>query len=550
LTKQKMTFAVDNIEIVENEIDNTQFARLKVDAFSTEPSAHDTFVTEETLKRTAKTILLKPFVFAIDERFDDLGTHSSKEIAGGFVPHNSPISFSTRPNGTLMMKVEVLVWKRYSGKLLEYFERDGGRKGVSVEIEIFNSKEDPATGLTEIIDFCYNAITALGDLIRSAIPDAEAVLQFAKDFENAKQEYFSKYEDVDFTIPQNVKKSVQKALDGYKEKGGKISSAILANARFIAKNEKITPERIRQIFRFINRHSDYDELTAGLLGGKQAGKWSADIIKQINEIDDRRLSYFDFSKEDTDNSEKETSVQDNYLGMEEMNMAKEKVENFAETGVEKPAEEKMAADTSVEEKVEGAEEEPNEEMAAGATDEKKFSLDGYVDVVAALAFLENTTDVNDAMAEKMRVAADEMKKDGEKNFGAIMAGMYAGMCHAKEKMEQMAADSKVYMAENEELKKFKTDVENEKKQFAVNGFLVELAEKVVVPEESMTAMREKATDFTFAEIDGWKNHCKAFAFDFTPKLGNENEEEDNILKYALPFRDQITVTDSVWDELK
>ena len=139
----KMKFAVEDVHLLEDsEIDKTQFSLLRVDAFATGRSLHDTFVTEETLKRTAKTILQKPFVFAIDKRFDDLSSHVPEEVAGGFVPHNSRLEFKSMTDGRLMLSCDVLIWKRYSNNLVEYFQRDGGKKGVSVEIEVFDSRQD------------------------------------------------------------------------------------------------------------------------------------------------------------------------------------------------------------------------------------------------------------------------------------------------------------------------------------------------------------------------------------------------------------------------
>jgi hypothetical protein len=295
---QKLIFAVENIRPSEREIDNSQFALLKVDAFATGKSAHGTFVTEETLRRTAKTIILKPFVFAIDKNLQDLSTHLPTEIPGGFVPHDSPIEFRELADSRIMMTVDVLVWRRYSGKLLEYFERDGNRKGVSVEIEVFESREDKISGLLEIVDFCYNAITGLGDFIRSAIPNAQAVLQFSQEYKDAYiKEFSDKYSDIDFTIPQIIKDNAKKSLDTYKESGSKATSVSLAMARFLVKSNKITPEKIRQMAKFFERKVEYDDLTMGFFGGKDGGKWSKSLFDSIDEIDSKRVSYFDVGGE-------------------------------------------------------------------------------------------------------------------------------------------------------------------------------------------------------------------------------------------------------------
>lgn len=291
-----MKFAIEDIQLINEDVDKSQFSLLQVDCFATGESAHKTFVTEDTLRKTAKTIIQKPFVFAIDNRIDDISGHDPKEIAGGFVPHNSPLDFRTLDDGRIMMSCQVLIWKRYSGKLLEYFKRDGGKKGVSVEIEIFDSEERP-NGLLEILDFCYNAITALGTFITPAIPDASATMQFSQEYEEAKQEYefSSRYADIDFNIPASVKNNATKALESYNDIKDYMPSQALAMARFLSNNATITPERARAINRFFNKKTfdDSNEVLNGMYGGVAAKNWCYEMCNSLDEIDDRLVSYYE-----------------------------------------------------------------------------------------------------------------------------------------------------------------------------------------------------------------------------------------------------------------
>lgn len=59
---KKMSFAVENIQPIETEtLDKSQFSLLRVDAFSTGKSLHNTFTTEENLRRNSETILQNHF---------------------------------------------------------------------------------------------------------------------------------------------------------------------------------------------------------------------------------------------------------------------------------------------------------------------------------------------------------------------------------------------------------------------------------------------------------------------------------------------------------
>jgi hypothetical protein len=68
-------------------------------------------------------------------------------------------------------------------------------------------------------------------------------------------------------------------------------------ARFLVKNDKITPEKVRQIVKFFGRKVEYDDITIGFFGGKDGAKWSKSLFDSIDEIDSKRISYFDMGDE-------------------------------------------------------------------------------------------------------------------------------------------------------------------------------------------------------------------------------------------------------------
>jgi hypothetical protein len=555
--KNKLNFAVEDIRVVDD-IDQSQFSLLIVDCFATGRSAHDTIVSEETLRRTAKTIIQKPFVFVVDKRWDDIGSHDKNEVAAGFVPHNTPLEFRTLDDGRVMMSCHVLIWKRYSGELLKYFQRDGNRKSVSVELEVIESREDPKTGLLELVDYCFNAITALGDLIRPAIPNAEAVLAFSQEFEQAKQEYeFSaKYEDVDFTIPKSVKRSAIKSLEMRKEKGKGGTAESLSVARHLSRNEKCGADKVRAINKFFLRKNIYDELVIGLYGGKSASKWAKDLCEKMSQIDDTRVSYFNVEENINLNSDEE-EFEDMKKDKKEETKVEEpekEIEMAAPTEeqpAEKPENEEMAApsekeETPEEEKKESPEEEKKEqedktEMAAPADEkpeekeepkeEEEFSF-GFDHAVAMSLFAESED-------EKCKMAAEELVKGKDADTSKVMMGLFAA-CHA---MSEACKGMKEEMAA---LKQFKADIEEQKKNFAVDSTIKELTAKFEIPEEAVNSMREEAAKFEFAQIDGWMNFAKAKAVDF-PVIVPKNGKEE-VIRIGLPFgmASSRTSKDDLW----
>ena len=557
MINKKITFAVEDIQVVENtDIDTSQFSKLLVDCFSTSPSAHDTFVSEENLRKTAKTILLKPFVFVVDTRFDDLGGHDKKEVPGGFVPHNSKIEFKKMIDGHIMFSVEVLIWKRYSGKLLEYFKRDGNKKSVSVEIEIFEAKEDSKSGLVELIDYTFNAITCLGEIIRPAIPNAQAVLQFSEDFEKAKDEYVfsSKYGSIDFKIPAYMKENAQKALDMYEGGNEKASNMALAHARYIVKNETMSYERMRQFHKSLH-NGGIDSFTINLHGGYEAKQWSSDIIEKMDEIDKKELLYLS-DMEETKPYEDKANVQtehiaDNYLGMEEnKDMAKEKEEEMAaEEEKEVKEDEKKEEEMAAEEKPESKKEE-KEDKEEKADNEVSMSLDANLDVPALLEFLKNETkvyrDLTDKQAEGINYAINlcmgEIAKGKDSNTKLVTDGMISYMVQASAKVADLSEKFKAYSEENKSLREFKQNIENKQKQYEVDAVLKE-AFDAGMPEDELENCRTEAVNFSLDQIDSYKNMVKAKAFKY---FGKRRDNKKNVTRIGLPFTEQKFQEPLLW----
>lgn len=555
---KKLSFAVENITPIDDiNLDKSEFALLRVDAFATGKSYHDTFTTEENLRKNAQTLIQKPFVFFTDKRFDDAGGHDDGEVAVGFVPHNTRMEFKKLEDGRTMLSCDVLVWRRYSGDLLRFFNRDGGRKGVSVEIEISESKEDKESGLLELITYCFNAITCLGDLISPAIPNAEAVLQFSREFEKAKEKYefSSKYEEIDFSIPKKVKSNAQKSLDVHKQKGRGATSIALAVGRHLAKEEKTTPEKIRQMSKFFSRKNlNAEDISFGLYGGKDGMKWSQSIRESLDQIDAQRMRYFNVEKNESsfaeDNDPDKKEEVDMKKKKDEAVVEEEKLDMAAEPEKEEKPEdlkEDMAAEeekeTPEKEKSETSEDEKKEEMSAEESKEEKpedkedeFSFGFDPSVAMSMMPEEN---------EFCKMARDEFAKGKDANFGVIANGMYAALVYCNGKMSEMASEKETYMAEMSSLKEFKAEREEAEKKFAVDLTLKELSEKFIIPEETISEMREDGYKAEFSKLEDWKLSTKAKSVDFA--IAEKKDGKDDVVRVGLIWNTSPKKTqDNLW----
>jgi hypothetical protein len=558
--KKYLNFEIESAEVIEED-PNSQFATTRIQAFSSDVNRHELYCSEETLKETAPTIYNKPILYNIDKFFGDFGSHTDadKSLIAGFVVPDSA-EFVRLPDSRLSLVVLGKIWKRYAPKVIQFFKESGGNKKISVEMELYDAAELP-NGLTEMKNFAYFGICLLGDLITEASQGANAqILSFAE--ENAeylkvyKQEFSSKYSELNLSIPETIKQNANKALSLYVDCETEVNGAVLAASRFISKNSVATPEKIRQIHKLLNNYSkkDLSEKTPPsseyisylALGGSEGHKWSSDLVEQIDEIDARKLSYFNASQDDNEKKEVETFMEDEKDKQEEVKEEEKK--------------EEMAVDES---KKEDEKDEKTEEMAAEENKEESKEEDKKEDEKdeKSFDFAELLNALNEETEEFQAFAAEIAKPETERNYSKAIAYMYSKMNAMKENCAKMSADkedaekkfaqaeeeNKAYMAENEELKKFKSEIEGQRFQFAVESTIEEGLKKVPnMPKEEIDALREESKNYSMETVGIWKNLACAKFFTFTD--GGEKKKDDGIVRFALPWNQNKKDTkESIWD---
>ena len=435
------------------------------------------------------------------------------------------------------------------------------------------------------------------------------MLSFAKEqteqYEEAfAKEFASRYDDIDFTIPASIKRNAKKALEKYNKEEG-ISTVLLANARFMTNSATITPERVRTLFKRFQKNN-LDELTMGMLGGKTAYRWLKELVAQMDEADEQEIRYFSGEESiampysslseinpalkgidppitlaqansiarqadgigadkggwgiaikrfkdahtvkegkwvkkqnmslDEEEENKSMTTQENPNGQEQEVLEQEGIETPETPEVETPVLEDPAPPAESEEEIEEAPE----------TEEPKELVFSYADYFSQEElmsfFAEEETDDDDT---KAKFSAAKAEFEVGKNAGIMMAAMFAALKKMQAKVSQMAKDAEVYMSENEELKKFKAEVDAQQKQYAVQQTLDELKEKADLPENVIEEIIAEASKYSLAELDTWKNFAKAKSFDFAKKDKPESEEDD-ITRFGLPFYRDVSPQNDLW----
>lgn len=169
----------------------------------------------------------------------------------------------------------------------------------------------------------------------------------------------------------------------------------------------------------------------------------------------------------------------------------------------------MAGKESKEEK---KEEKPQEE-------EKKFSLDAYVDQVAMLAMLEKETEQNKELAEK------------------VMKQMSAN--EIVEKFIQMSK-------ENAELKAEKEANDTEKRDKKFSAIMASVKEDL--DEKKFSELSEEGKNLSLGELGAFENKVKAFAYEATKN--KPKQDDDGIMRFAGVSESlNNQVTEDVFDRI-
>lgn len=178
-------------------------------------------------------------------------------------------------------------------------------------------------------------------------------------------------------------------------------------------------------------------------------------------------------------------------------------------------------------------EEGKEEEEQDNKEQVNESSNANVDPLAMQELNEKSAEENEQLANENLEVTDESEN--------IIAGLKTQLSEMEEKMSQMQADMSVCMTENEQLKEFKKNIENQNKEFAVETTLKEVQESL--PPDEIEACRASAEQFSLENIDVWKNEVKAKAFNFSKGIS----EKKPFIQVAFPNADVPKRGTGLWD---
>lgn len=577
----------DDGKFQRDELLDSLFRKVRIKAFASGSNAHTLPVDVDVLKRAAYTIYNQPILWKYSKALDDAMSHEKDEVPCGFVPkENNSIEF-LEENDRVYIVINALLWTRYSGRLVEIFERDH-EKSVSVEMACDTVQCAEGDSIT---DYVISGITILGEWVNPAVKGCKAeLINFAED----QEKFLKMYNFAEDTIQiVNTKESAvngkwdnprRKLLSPILKASNK--TALLNEAYLIPDLENPTVTNCKYPHHVIRD----GKLVLHIRGVQAAfaraeqqgivqGKVKAHLLRHYRELGltTQNFAEFGFSEEcfntyfrqELEEGERQMDNKFAIEGREAWGDVIHKVQEHEGKGAYVDSVEKdhiiytkdnvryrVEADVSVGKddktvsasiKWDTVKKDKDQKMACNSEekdmackDDKQMSKDAHTSGGVADEYDDDTTKKEDV----------EQKEEDDEDFSQEnFAKMKAELKELKEKFAKLSADNAVYMAkceamsDYEELKQFKCDAEAKAKQeeqmCKMNKVFDEMEEKgAKIDSKHREELVKKFAECGSVEL--WSNYVKAFVFDNYSGSGEQ--------RIAFAQQPETTRASSIWDE--
>ena len=562
--QKTIKFEASSIKHIDmSEYDNDDYMVGRTAFLSTRPNSHDIVIPENVLREYAPSVLGK-WVTA-EVKFNDCTTHTNGQSIVGIVPKEQDVEFVKADDGYIDAYVDCILSKRYAKEYCNVFSEDDAQRSVSIEATFSMVDEHECDG------FDIKTITTLGRTVRPSVPDANiTIVRFS---EEDAESYYSNLHKSDSL--SNLKQFVEERKQLMAEKKtykidkskeamstadwGDYDKATMRDKIMEAKNRDTL---VKSVYLLVedgwkdapSEHLKYpvmmldgdkfiynrNALSSALAYAKQNDE--TEVVNKIKAIY-KKLDLDDDSerKEDKKMAEIEFSAVDIGDMWGRLYSAMREARNW-EYGIQ------------------GIYEEDNKKFAILIDEAKKlyrldFSLteDGLTlaDEVVEVKQEFTETDNIKKFAEPENVAEyrladcdDDDDKDDEHEEEMSADEMKAKMAELEKDIESRDNIIMEKDAELEELRKFKAEVEEQRKAATVESIMSECKE--YMSDEQYKEMREEGMACNMDEIDGWTNKVKAVSFSAVKK--NVKKNNDELFRFAAPI-DNNKKSNSVWDRI-
>ena len=529
-------FSIEDVQLYREQDEDPDFAYVELWALAEGNNSHRNPFSKEVLERDADTFKGKFIVAKYDKFKGDVEGHELDESIIGYVPPNEEVEFKNKEVDGVEKEFAVvkgLLSKVYAKEVVDLFRTNNSRT-VSCEFSCATQYEENEYGRAidengleldvdnPVLGYHIFGITVLGLSLKPSVAGTEIkVKQFAEKCEQQSLKQFAEERKEKLKLVSHPMDKSKGAVDMGDWNGDKAKNDLLKEKNFktLAKSvclllEDGWEEKKKGALKYpvMNlKDGKWVYNAEGLSSARAYGEQhDPSVADKAISIQKRLGLYNKEDKEDNMEEEKKLSESESKDTEKDIVMEEPKEEETKEMAQEDNKEEQpkeMGCDGETKEmsdedsKDDDKDDEQEDKEDDDDNQEKKFSLDAYVDQVAMLAMLENETEENKKLA-------DEVMKQMSAN-------------EIVEKFVQMAK-------ENAELKieKEKSDKEKRDKKFSA----IMASVKEDLDAKLFSELSEEGKDLTLEQLGAFENKVKAFAYEATKN--NQRKEDDGIMRFA------------------
>ena len=525
-------FSIDNVQMSREQSEDPDFAIVELWAFSEGNNTHRNPITREVLEEYSDTFKGKFIVAKYDKFTKDATTHLPEEVIVGYVSPIDNVEFKTKEvdgEEREFVVVKGVLSKVYAEEVVDMF-RTHNERSVSCEFRCSTLYEENEYGEpidefgmklecdNPILAYHIFGITILGLSVAPSIKSTEIkVKKFMEKSKPTMKQLAEQRKDKLKLVSHPIDKS-KEVVDMGDWNGDKAKDELLKEKNFatLAKSvclllEEGWENRKKGALKYpvMNlKNGKWVYNAEGLSSARAYGEQHDSSVAEKAISIQKRLGLYKDDKEDTMEdkkklSEAESKETEKDIVMEEQPTVEEKEMAQPQDNKEKQPKEEETKEMGCDETKAMADEESKEEVKEEKPqeEEKKFSLDAYVDQVAMLAMLEKETEQNKELAEK------------------VMKQMSAN--EIVEKFVQMSK-------ENAELKAEKEANDTEKRDKKFSAIMASVKEDLDV--KKFSELSEEGKNLSLGELSAFENKVKAFAYEATKN--KPKQDDDGIMRFA------------------
>lgn len=546
-----------------DEYNKDDYAVAFVGFLSTRPNSHNIGISEDVLRQYASSVLGKWMTAEV--KFGDCTTHTNGQVIVGVVPKNQDVQFVEADDGYLDAYVDCIISKRYAKEYCNVFSADDPTRAVSIEATFDMVDDDNASA------FDIKAITTLGRFVKPSVPDAN--ITFVRFSEDEAETYYSKLQKGDAL--SNLKQFVEERKQSMTDK--KYVSHPINTSKDAVYTGDWDGNKAKQD---LIKEKNYKSLAPNVCLKLEEGWEDREVIKlgyPVMGLYDGEWRYSTKAiasaqayAEQNDETEvlnkikkikKSLGLDDDSEGKEE-NMAMEIEFSAVDIGDLWSRLWAIINETRYwEYGISGIYEEDNKKFAILIDRDKKlyrldFSLtdDGMTvaDEVVEVKQEFTETDNVKKFAEPENVTEYRFSDDDDddNDDGEEHEEDEPDMEDMKAKLAKLEADiaerDNIIMgkdAELDELRKFKSEVEEQRKAAMVESIMAECKEYMSA--EQFAKTREEGMACKPEELDAWSNRAKAACFSAVKKSANKSHVETDVWGFAAPINPNKS--NGLWD---